>query len=153
MKIFRRAFINAYRDLKLDWKEISGDKSNPKILECYETLTDLDIPENEWNDDEISWCAAYMWKKLLDAGETEPKRSGMARSFLKYGKPVTIPIQGCIVVLERGNDGVSGHVGFFIEFSDDTRRKFKLLAGNQSDQVCIKEFSVDSVLGYRISND
>jgi hypothetical protein len=52
------------------------------------------------------------------------------------------------VVLERGNDPLSGHVGFFRQMSADGSKVY-VLGGNQGDAVSIAAFPANKVLGYR----
>ena len=100
------------------------------------------------------WCAWYQNGKLAFNG-IPGTRSGMARSFLKWGVPVEEDNarKGDIVVLWRGkkDDGVTGHVGMLVELTKDT---FTLLGGNQGDRVCIETFARykngrDRILGIR----
>lgn len=100
------------------------------------------------------WCAWYINGKLAFNG-ANGTRSGMARSFLKWGVPVeeADAKKGDIVVLWRGpkNDGVTGHVGMLVDLKEDS---FTLLGGNQGDKVCIETFSRhkngrDRILGIR----
>lgn len=100
------------------------------------------------------WCAWWMNGKLEYQGIPGTK-SGMARSFLKWGTPVPLSEarKGDIVILWRGvkDDGVTGHVGMLVELNAEY---FVLLGGNQGDKVCIERFSWrkngrDRILGIR----
>jgi uncharacterized protein (TIGR02594 family) len=93
------------------------------------------------------WCAAFANSVLMTTGH--PGTGSLAaRSFLQYGTPTDKPTQGDLVVMSRGGNTELGHVGFYAGMSDDGT-KVKVLGGNQSGQVMIKEYPVNSVLGYR----
>lgn len=94
---------------------------------------------------QVAWCAGF-----VNAIEKRCGRSGTgqlnARSYLKYGTPVTIPQLGDIVVFKRGNSSWEGHVGYFV--SQDNNG-ILVLGGNQSNKVCYKYYPTASLLGYR----
>ncbi len=94
---------------------------------------------------ETPWCAGFM-----NAIEKELGRPGTgklnARSYLKYGYPVTTPQQGDIVVFKRGLNPWQGHVSIFIK--QDSYGTY-VLGGNQSNSVCFKYYKTKDVLGYR----
>lgn len=94
----------------------------------------------------IAWCAAFM-NMILKANGLPGTNSNMARSFLNYGEATNNPRQGDIVVLKRGNNNTSGHVGFVEGF--DENGNVRVLGGNQSDGVNVKTFNKNDVLGYR----
>lgn len=148
MRLIEKAFAIAELDLKKNWKEIEGEKSNPLILECYKSVDDLDCPEMDRNDDEIPWCSCYMNKKIQEAGG-RGTRSSSARSWLKWGRQ-SVGRVGDLVVFQRGNDGWSGHVGFVYEITDT---QIYTLGGNESDNVMVKPYPRVNVLGYRTSKD
>lgn len=91
------------------------------------------------------WCAAFVNATLAEAG-LPVTGSFMARSFLKYGKPVTKPQTGDIVVFKRGAPP-SGHVAYYVKNHDSDY--IVVLGGNQKDEVCMKLYRKDSILGYR----
>ncbi len=98
--------------------------------------------------DEIPWCSAFVnavaW--LMDLPRTD---SATARSWLKVGTPVSLDQAICgfdVVILERGNDGVSGHVGFYMSHTDT---KVRILGGNQGNAVTEQDFDRFRVLGVR----
>lgn len=95
----------------------------------------------------IPWCAIFVNAMLDEAGYVGTN-SAMARSFLKWGKPLDVPRVGCIVVLWRGDydDGTYGHVGNFVR--EDAKYVY-VLGGNQGDQVSVERFAKSRVLGYR----
>ena len=149
MRLIEKAFLHARECLKENWKEIKGPESNPNILKVYKSVDDLGIDEMDIDDSEIPWCACFANYCIQYAGG-RGTRSAMARSFLKWGKKLTYPEVGCIVVLERGNNGWSGHVGFVVDWTDDI---IEVLGGNQNNDVNIKEYDRSKVLGFRTSKD
>ncbi len=95
------------------------------------------------------WCAAYVCHVLEQSGQPTP-RSLMARSFMQWGRPISTPVVGCVVVLQRGaRGGPFGHVGFY---AGETATHVLVLGGNQSDKVCVAKFPKSRVLdgGYRM---
>lgn len=145
-------YQDALKDIGLTEYTIDGKKRrpNPAVQRIIETggggerFDCIDQP----------WCAWYSNGKLMSNGIPGTK-SGMARSFLKWGVPVDEKDakKGDIVVLWRGSkdDGVTGHVGMLVELNKDS---FTLLGGNQGDRVCIETFSrykngKDRILGIR----
>jgi len=128
-------------DAERGQKEIKGGE-NPRIIEYHATTT---LAAKE---DEISWCSSFVNWCMEQAGI---KGTGLAnaRSWLKWGCPLEIPVEGCIVILKRGAPP-SGHVCFFLR-EDDT--SIACLGGNQSDQVKVSVFKKADVLGYRWPNE
>jgi uncharacterized protein (TIGR02594 family) len=99
------------------------------------------------------WCAGFMNAVLTRTGWGSTQ-SLAARSFLNYGAKTKDPDEGDIVVLRRGRDGWSGHVGFFMgyEYYDGTKY-VKVLGGNTEKKVDVGYFPVNRVLGYRRLDD
>lgn len=97
-----------------------------------------------------AWCAAFANAVLGGAG-FGTTGSLMARSFLNYGEDATAaPQKGDVVVLTRGSGNVSGHVGFFVGFTERGGQRFiQVLGGNQSNGVNIQEYSEERLLGIR----
>ncbi len=97
----------------------------------------------------IPWCAAFV-NKILQITGIEGSDSLMARSFLNVGTRVKTPQKGDIVVLTRGHNPASGHVGFYMGEEDGY---VLVLGGNQQKSVSISQYPKYRVLGYRrISN-
>jgi uncharacterized protein (TIGR02594 family) len=119
-------------------KEIRGKVHNPLILDLWEAAK---LP---FKDDETPWCAGFV-NGVLEKCGIQGTRSGMARSFLKWGKKIDQPIPGTVVVLRRGAPP-SGHVGFITAAYPTTIR---VLGGNQGDAVNERLFKRSEVLGYR----
>ena len=122
-------------------REVVGPGSNPRIVE-YLRSTTLGAPDNQ--NDATYWCSAFVnW--CMEEVSIEGTNSAWARDWLNWGRKITRPEPGCVVVLSRGS---GGHVGFFIEQRDG---QILLLGGNQSDAVCITGHDASRLLGYRIS--
>lgn len=134
-----RWLVEARRHIGL--REIYGRQHNPQILKWWQLI------RAPFTDDETPWCAGYVGGVLEHVG-IRSSRSAMARSYLKWGKPLTTPIPGAVVVFWRGSrNGSSGHVGFYV--GKDQRGNIMCLGGNQSDKVSIAPFSTSRLLGYR----
>lgn len=122
-------------------KEFPGNGDNPRIVE-YLKSTNLSAPYNA--DDETPWCSGFAnW--CVERSGFEGTDSAWARSWLNWGKKITTPRRGCIVVLKR--DVSSGHVAFYI---GETATQIKVLGGNQSNAVSIGNYPKSRLLGYRI---
>lgn len=125
-------------EFEIGVKEVTGGE-NPRIIEYHSTTT------LRAKEDEVSWCSSFVNWCMKQAGI---KGTGFAnaRSWLDWGQKLEYPIEGCIVVLKRGVNPKSGHVGFFINKKNGW---VKVLGGNQSDQVKYSNFKETEVLGYR----
>lgn len=122
-------------------KEIEGVQDNPRIVE-YHKATDLGE-----SDDETPWCSSFVNWVFMQCGMKRTK-DAMARSWLNWGFPMDKPDYGCIVVFWRDNpEGYKGHVGFYTGV--DSNGDLLVLGGNQDNQVKIKAYSKNQVLGYR----
>jgi len=120
-------------------KELYGKATNKVIKEWF---NELGYPEL---DDSTAWCSLFANVVVREAGYASAG-SLAARSWLKWGKPLSKPVPGCIVVLKRGNSEWEGHVGFFVS---ETDTKIKILGGNQNNEVNISSFPKSQLLGYR----
>jgi uncharacterized protein (TIGR02594 family) len=122
-------------------REIVGSRHSRRVLSYWE------LAKLSFTDDETPWCAGYVAAMLEDCDIRSP-RSGMARSFQRWGKELSKPIPGCIVVFWRGSKGgSSGHVGFVT--GRDQASNLMVLGGNQGNAVNIKPFLTSRVLSYR----
>ena len=127
---------------ELGTKEAAGSKDNPKIVEYHQAVT------LKAKDDEVPWCSSFVNWVMKKAGK-KGTNSAAARSWLKWGQEISskVPKYGSIVVLSRGTDLISGHVGFYV--GKTIGGSIKVLGGNQGDKVSIAVFSKNKVLGYR----
>lgn len=122
-------------------EEIVGPEHNPEILRFWELCH---LP---FKTDETAWCAGYVGGCLEQCG-IRSTRSGLARSYLKWGVEITEPRIGAIVVYWRiKRYGGSGHVGFVAGLPEGGF--VPTLGGNQGNKVCIKPYPQSRVLGYR----
>lgn len=97
------------------------------------------------------WCAGFANSVLMTTGHGGTG-SLAARSFLNYGTPTKEPSQGDVVVfkdLTGANNPAHGHVGFYAG-EGDKPGMIKVLGGNQSGAVSIKQYPASKVIGYRI---
>lgn len=119
-------------------KELPGSsKDNPEIIKYWDGC------KVKYEHDEVPWCAAFVNWVTMVCG-IPGTRSGLAKSFVNWG--VTIPlektIRGDVVVVTRPG---GNHVAFAAEdYSPEWKKKgvFPILGGNQSNQVCIKDWSL-----------
>ena len=127
---------HSYRGLE----EIVGNKHNDKILRFWERCG---LP---FRDDETPWCAGFVGG-VLEECQIKSTRSGLARSYLKWGVPTTCRV-GAIVVFWRGKkNSYTGHVGFVA--SPAQGGYVSTLGGNQGNKVCVKKYLESRVIGYR----
>lgn len=131
---------------ELGQRDYPGPRHNPRVVE-YLNTTSLQA-----NDDETSWCSAFVNWCMLKAHQRGTNNAA-ARSWLTYGQALNNPRPGCIVVLWRESPSSwKGHIGFFDGF--DVGNRIRLLGGNQGggvswDEVCVANFPQERVLGYR----
>ena len=124
--------------------------SETKDRKLIKELTGVDPVSTEW-------CAAFVNMVLLENDyATSASVSSfplMARSFLEYGEPTNMPVQGDIVIFERGNNGWQGHVAFFLNVKDiNGVQMISVLGGNQDDMVTISYYPANKVLGFRTAS-
>lgn len=126
-------------------KEIKGERHNSVILEYFDHVG------HGWvKDDETPWCAAFVGACLERSG-IKSTGSLAARSYLNWGKEVTTPKYGDIVVFWRGKkNGWQGHVGFFVK---EDRGYIYVLGGNQRNAVNVSRYPKSRLLGYRRPSD
>lgn len=131
---------DSYRGLS----EIPGAAHNPQILEFFKSSG------HGWvQDDETPWCAAFVGSCLAQAGLTGTNKLN-ARSYLNWGVAVdeADAQRGDIVVFWRKKpDGPFGHVAFFDSWGEDDT--VKVLGGNQGNEVNVKPYPADKILGVR----
>ena len=120
--------------------EIAGEDFNTRIAEYLETV---DMIAN----DEIPWCAAFVnW--CLNKAEIFGTALPNAKSYLEWGYNITQPVVGAITVFDRGKHSWQGHVGFFLDQSDNY---VYIIGGNQSNRVSIRPYNKNKLVGYRWS--
>lgn len=119
--------------------EIPGGQHNSRIVE-YHSATSLKA-----TSDETAWCSSFVNWCLKSAG-VAGTNSAAAASWVNWGQPCS-PQYGCIIVIYKANAANSSlttsgnHVGFLIK---DDSTHYKILGGNQSDQVKVSQFPKSS---------
>ena len=123
-------------------REIPGARHAKQILIWWLAVA------NWVRDDETPWCGAFVGGVLKEAGLKVQKGGASARKWMEFGKPLDAPAVGCIVIFWRGKRlGWKGHVGFVV--GQDQQGNLMVLGGNQNNQVSIRPFARNRVLGYR----
>lgn len=96
------------------------------------------------------WCAFWIGC-TLEESDMRSTKSGMARSYLKWGEKVDLndARPGDVGVAWRGkhDDGVTGHVFYYL--GRTSSGGILGLGGNQGDSVSIQEFGLGKLLGVR----
>lgn len=122
--------------------EFKGAGSNPNIVEMWRVGRVAGPPVN---DDDVAWCSAFLCACVETAG-IKSTRSGLAKSWIKWGQPLNRPRVGGICVLNRANDPAGrdwrGHVGIIAAVAETTIR---LLSGNANNSVCVAEFARERI--------
>jgi uncharacterized protein (TIGR02594 family) len=112
----------------LGTKEAGGDVNNPVIMHWADNL-DL-----HYSGDDVPWCGLFVGHCIASSlpEEVLPGNVLGARQWGAFGDP-TGARRGAVMVFWRGNRSSGlGHVGFYTGESDSA---FRILAGNQSNQV------------------
>ena len=110
-----------------------------------------------FNPSYTEWCAAFINKVLEASGQESVDSLGhkyplLARSYLSYGEMILEDelIVGDILIFKRGNVSWKGHVGFYIGTEYIRGKKYyRVLGGNQSNEVNISLYSERKLLGIR----
>lgn len=126
---------------KLGEREIEGPGSNPWIAEVLATVRLVG------DDSKIPWCSATIAWAMLTSGQSVEGVTGMARSWLRWGREIASPVLGCVTVLSRPPDPSSGHVGLYLREND---AQICLLGGNQHNRVSEAWFPRARLLSYRM---
>lgn len=123
---------------EIDQSEIPGSQHNPRILQYHASTTFRAC------SDETPWCSAFVNWCLRQAG-LNGTNSAAAQSWITWGK-ASAAISGAITVVRDVSAGsslsASGfHVGFLVQ---DTGSHYRLLGGNQKNQVRISKYPKSS---------
>jgi uncharacterized protein (TIGR02594 family) len=121
-------------------REIPGKQHAPTIVRW---LTELGA---WWRDDETPWCGVAVAAWMRDCGLPIPKHWYRAKDWLNWGAPLDYAIPGCVVVFGR-NGG--GHVGLCVGQTADLPPRLLILGGNQGNEVNVRAFPRERVIGYR----
>lgn len=129
----------AVREWLLGVREVPGPGTNSRIAEYLGTV-------GMGPDDETAWCSAFTNYCHEQAGVPGTDKAN-ARSWMAWGRAVTEPRVGDVVVLWRvARDSWQGHVGFYVGGSGGS---VLLLGGNQDDSINITAYSRERLLGVR----
>ena len=131
----------AFRELLSDVHEIEGPQHSLRVLE-YHQATSLGA-----SDDSVPWCSSAMnW--IMRMVGIKGTHNAMARSWMRWGKPLKTPRPGCITVFWRGkqDDGVRGHVALYLRRSGMV---LTVLGGNQNNRWTCQGYPQENLLGYR----
>lgn len=119
--------------------EVPGSIHNPRILE-YHAATSLQATNDEtpWSSSFVNWC-------LKQAG-INGTNSAAAASWVSWGQATSSQYGAIIVIYKPSAANFSlttsgNHVGFLVE---ETATHYKILGGNQSDQVKETQFPKSS---------
>ena len=136
----------AFAIKEIGQREITGVAHNPRIIAYHASTTfRADADETPWCSSFVNWC-------LQQAGITGTN-SAAAMSWLNWGK-ATAALSGAITVIYNSKSAGSSltasgnHVGFMVQ---DTSTHYRLLGGNQSNQVKISSYPKASwsIKGFR----
>ena len=132
-------FETAQRHLGI--KEREGVKDHPLIRWWHSLCTIGEVP------DSVPWCSSFV-NGMCWLHRRARSKSAAARSWLDVGVSIDEGDAelGDIVILSRGRNPRSGHVGFFAGWD---RGSVRLLGGNQGDAVTIAPFAKGRILGIR----
>lgn len=126
--------------------EIRGSSHNPRIV-AYHATTTLRA-----SSDETPWCASFVNWCLQQKG-LKGTNSALAASWLNWGKPSAAKAGAITVIYNKAASNSSltysgNHVAFLVK---ETSTHYKLLGGNQSNQVKISSYpkSKWELRGYR----
>ena len=131
---------------ELGVREVAGTPSNPNVLEY---LMSTDLPNSALLPDETDWCAAFVTWCLKQAGiATIQRNAALVNPWLNWGKPISTPRRGCIVIFHWLDGGA--HMSFY---TGGSGAYVRALGGNQSDAVWIKSYPKAEATSYRIPAD
>lgn len=113
----------------LGLQEKPGAGSNPVILRW---ASDLKAPD--YKDDDEAWCALFV-NRLMMGCQLPLSGTGFdllrAKSFVTWGKEITIPAVGAIMVFSRPE---GAHVGLYLGERKDA---YSILGGNTGNAVAL----------------
>lgn len=97
-----------------------------------------------WADDETPWCGTFVAAVMDSCNIPIPSAWYRARAWATWGRELSQPSAGCVVVFNRTG---GGHVAIVVG-RDDTGRLL-CLGGNQGNAVSVAPFERARVLAYR----
>jgi len=124
-------------------KEVPGKQSNSTIMGWAKRMGGW--VASFYIDDDIPWCGLFVNNSIAVTLPQEPLPANPlgALNWIKFGKALTLPCLGAILVFRR--DG-GGHVGFYVG-EDETH--YHVLGGNQSNSVSITRILKTRLVGIR----
>jgi len=134
-------WLDVARD-ELGVSEISGKVARPRILEYFAAAGHAEV-----KSDETAWCSAFV-NFCMEQSGIKGTMSLAARSWLRWGRPVSKPVVGAIGIWPRGTHAWQGHVAIVEEVLPGN--KVRCIGGNQGNKVSRKVFDVDKALGFRM---
>jgi uncharacterized protein (TIGR02594 family) len=131
--------------------EAPGSRNNPvimgwvRVVEKALKTRDLGFRTLGYTSDAVPWCGLYFGVVAVRAGWTDqmPMAPLWARNGLQFGRKVSTPMFGDVLVFSRGG---GGHIGFYV--GEDVSA-YHVLGGNQSDAVTITRIAKSRLLGAR----
>lgn len=129
--------------------EIPGPQAASRIKQMFFT-----VGHSEVISDEVSWCAAATGTWLREAGypTSEPLHLNLTgASYEKYGRS-SAPRKGAIVVstyTRLGRKDWRRHVGIMLTDPRPGAKSYKVIGGNQSDEVSVINIPIKKVTAVR----
>jgi len=124
-------------------KEMEGKANNKTILSFFKETGNGSI-----KSDEEAWCSVFIGFCAKQAGLGYSKNA-TAKSWLDQGIVCVDPKPGDIVVFWREDpNSWKGHVAIYLG-KDESTNEIICLGGNQDNQVCIRRYDANQVVGYR----
>ncbi len=118
-------------------REIVGTQHNPVILLWWKELG------RPFPDDETPWCGAFVGICASRSGKELPAFPERAMSWKTFGRAVSAPMLGDVVVFKRPG---GGHVGIYVG-ADDVA--YHVLGGNQGNAVSIARLNRNRAVAFR----
>lgn len=114
-------------------KEIAGAKSNPTIMGWAKRFGGWIA--NYFTNDDIPWCGLFVGHVVAVTLPREklPTNPLGALQWAKFGRELSVPALGAILVFTRSG---GGHVGFYV---GETATHYRVLGGNQLNSVSITQ--------------
>ena len=135
----------------LDWvlghlgeKEDESEDNNPFIVGLWKTIGITWTHTNDIDSD-VPWCAALVGAALAHTGY-QHTGSGLARSYLSYGIPLSEFRRGCVLVWPRGSNPRAGHVDLGIKLDDGI---VETVGGNVKNQIALGKRAIKEAIGIR----
>jgi uncharacterized protein (TIGR02594 family) len=124
-------------------KEIPGDLNDKNIMMFFK-----ESGNRSATSDEDAWCSVFISYCAKKAGASFTKKA-TAKSWLNVGEHIAQPTAGDIVVFWREDpDSWKGHVAIYLG-KDPATGNIICLGGNQDDEVNVRMYDSNNVLGYR----